>query len=357
VEIVSLTLRIAMDESSQVAEARRIARKRALDIGLDEGQAEQVAIVVTEAGTNILKHAGRGEILISQTSEGNGHASPGLEILALDRGQGIANLEKCMRDGYSTAGSPGQGLGAIGRLSTTSDIYSSAGKGTLILARWTGPRRNSIAQTPDFECGAVNVAKPGQDVCGDAWGEAHCGMHSTFLVADGLGHGLEASNASRTAIRILYEQPELPPKALLMMVHSALRSTRGAAVAVARIEPDQGRLTFAGAGNIAAQIYAGARLTQHLVSANGTAGHQIQQVREFTYSWPDNGLLVLHSDGLTSATSVAAYPDAAYRDPSLIAGLLYRDFCRGNDDATVLVARRSQNGSQNGSQNDRRDSS
>lgn len=338
---MATTLRIAMDESSQVAEARRIARKCALDIGLDLAQSEQVAIVVTEAGTNILKHAGRGEILINQSLEGNGQSAAGMEILALDRGQGIANLEKCMRDGYSTAGSPGQGLGAISRMSTASDFYSMSGKGTAVLARWTAVRNGPAVHGTHFDTGAVNVAKPGQDVCGDSWGVVHCGSYSTFLVADGLGHGLEANAASRAAVRILYDQPDLDPKAMLTMVHGALRSTRGAAVAIARIEADLGKVVFAGAGNVSAHIYSGARITQHLISVNGTAGHQMQHVREFSYTWPDSGMLVLHTDGLASATNLEAHPAVALHDPSLIAGLLYRDFSRGNDDATVLVARRS----------------
>jgi anti-sigma regulatory factor (Ser/Thr protein kinase) len=336
---MTLTLRVAMDESSQVSEARRIARKCALDLGLDANQAEQVALVVTEASTNILKHAGRGEVLITRSLSGSGDSIPGMEILALDRGQGIANLEQCMRDGYSTAGSPGQGLGAISRMSTGSDFYSISGKGTAVLARWTVGKNSSPLRELDFEVGAVNVPKPGQDVCGDSWGAVYRDGHSTFLLADGLGHGLDASIASRAAVRVLYEQPDLDPKSMLKLVHGALRSTRGAAVAIARVEAAVGKVLFAGAGNVSAQVYAGARLEQHLISINGTAGHQMQQVRQFSYPWPKNGMLILYSDGLASATNLEAHPAIALRDPTLIAGLLYRDFSRGNDDATVLVAR------------------
>jgi len=50
-------------------------------------------------------------------------------------------------------------------------------------------------------------------------------------------------------------------------------------------------------------------------------------------------MLVLHSDGLVSHWSLDAYPGLAARDPSLIAGILYRDFTRGRDDVTVVVAK------------------
>lgn len=334
-----LTMRIAIEEPSQVGEARRVARRCAVDAGLSEEQAEQVAIVATEAATNILKHAGRGEILINSTLGGDESQESGMEVLALDRGAGMANLVRCMADGYSTAGSAGEGLGAICRQSTASDIYSVSGKGTAVLARWIAPRRGLGLRPKRFETGAVNIPKPGQVVCGDAWGAIHSNGYTSFLMADGLGHGLEASIASQEAVRVLREHPNLEPKSLLSYVHSALRSTRGAAVAIARIDPRRRVVLFAGVGNIAAQMYSGAKLSQHLISVNGTAGHHVQQIREFSYPWSENGMLIMHTDGLGSSTSLEPQPAAASHDPTLIAGLLYREFSRGTDDATVLVAR------------------
>ena len=101
----------------------------------------------------------------------------------------------------------------------------------------------------------------------------------------------------------------------------------------------RGKLTFAGVGNIAARIYAGSESRQNLVSLNGTAGHQCDRIQDFSYPWPEDGLLVLHSDGLSTGTGLESYPGLAARDPALIAGVLYRDFCRGRDDATVVVAK------------------
>ncbi len=310
----------------------------ALDMGFEERCAEQVAIVVTEACTNLLKHATRGEILLSAS---DGRATCDLECLAIDRGPGMANLEQCLADGYSTGSTPGQGLGAITRLSDSSDFYSVPGKGTLLLARWSsGP---AAAAHPDsaplLQIGAVSVCKRGEEVCGDSWGAEQTEDVSTILVADGLGHGYEAGLASQEAVRILRDYADLTPIQLLERVHLALRSSRGAAVAVARIDRVRGKLTFCGVGNISAQIYAGSQAAQHLVSVNGTAGHQTQRIREFSYPWPGNGMLVLHSDGLTTAAGIEAQPAVALREPSVIAGLLYRDFSRGQDDATVVVAR------------------
>jgi hypothetical protein len=72
---------------------------------------------------------------------------------------------------------------------------------------------------------------------------------------------------------------------------------------------------------------------------NGIAGHEARRIHEFSYPFPDDGLLVLHSDGLKSQWSLDGYPGLAERDPALIAGILFRDFNRGRDDVTVVVAR------------------
>ncbi len=334
---MSTAVSISIEESSRTAEARRTAREMALDMGMDEAGAEQVAIVATEACTNVLKHASRGQILLQTTTE-ESDAAPSLELLAVDQGPGMDNLDRCLEDGYSTASSPGQGLGAIQRMSKQSDIYTLPGKGTVVLARWW-LSRNGWRPSGTFSLGAVNVSKPGEEVCGDSWGSVRNGPDLTILVADGLGHGLEAKLASSEAVRQLYENPELQPKALLLRIHQALRSTRGAAVAIAHIDSARGKLTFAGVGNISARIYAGSQARQNLVSLNGTAGHQCDRIQDFNYPWPEDGLLVLYSDGLSTGTGLENYPGLAARDPALIAGLLYRDFCRGRDDATVVVAK------------------
>jgi anti-sigma regulatory factor (Ser/Thr protein kinase) len=334
------SLRILVEEPSITAGVRRAARKMATEIGLNESSAEEVAIVVSEACTNLLKHVGQGEILLHTTGEEH-EGSPRLEFLALDRGPGMQDLQRCIQDGFSTSSTSGQGLGAIMRLSGESDFYSEPRKGTAILARWFSPVLPDITSNVprSMLIGAVNVPKPGEDSCGDSWGALQSNDHLTILLADGLGHGPDANAASTEAVRVLRNYPESSPKALLERVHLALRSTRGAAVAIARIDLEAGKLSFAGVGNISGQICSASKGRHHLVSTNGTAGHEAQRLREFVYDWPSDGLLLMHSDGLNSSTGLEPYQGLALRDPGLIAGVLYRDCSRGNDDSTVVVAR------------------
>ena len=336
------SLRILVDEASKTAEARRFARGMAVEMGFSETIAEQVSIVVTEACTNLLKHAGRGEIILHSSSDGLDSA-PSLDVLVLDQGPGMRNLQQSLQDGYSTGSTPGHGLGAIVRLSQASDFYTVPQKGTGILARWwSEPRTPSDpGRRNALRISAVNLPKPGQDVCGDGWGVTHSSDSVVILLADGLGHGIEANTASSEAVRMLGMNPDLPPAALLERIHGALRSTRGAAVAVARIDLNRGQLTFAGVGNISGRIYSGSEARHGLTSVNGTAGHHVSRCHEFSYPWPSDGLLQLHSDGLLTSTGLESYPGLALRDPALIAGVLYRDFARGRDDSTVVVAKAS----------------
>jgi hypothetical protein len=97
-------------------------------------------------------------------------------------------------------------------------------------------------------------------------------------------------------------------------------------------------MTFAGVGNIAGTMIM-TDTRQHLMSYNGIVGHQMQKLHTLTYPWSDNALLVLHSDGLATHWDLKAYPGLAGRHPSLIAGVLYRDFRRDRDDVTVVVVR------------------
>jgi hypothetical protein len=121
-------------------------------------------------------------------------------------------------------------------------------------------------------------------------------------------------------------------------MHAGLRPTRGAAVAVAELIPSQQVVRFAGLGNISGAI-TGPTESRSFVSHNGIAGHEMRKIQEFTYEWPVDSLLVMHSDGVSARWDLGRYPGLASRHPSVVAGVLYRDYSRGRDDALVVVVR------------------
>lgn len=326
---------IPVDDRSRVAEARRLVTAVAGQLEFPEAEQEKIAIIVTEMGTNLVKHGGGGEIIVRVLEE---MAPPGIEILAIDRGKGIWDVGAAMRDGYSTAGSPGDGLGAIRRLSAFFDLYSLPGRGTCILSRSWGGHHPDPLGFRSLEMGVICLPKPGEELCGDAWGVEVRGERSLLLVADGLGHGAGASEASELAIRIFRKHHHRSPAEILGVIHEGLTSTRGVVAAVAEIDDHAGTLVYAGVGNISASIIADG--TRSLISHNGTIGHEIRFIREYSCPFPDNAVLVMHTDGLSNRARPDAYPGLAGHHPSILAALLYRDNDRKGDDVTVLVAAR-----------------
>lgn len=327
---------IQVDDRSQVGEARRAALQMAEALAFEHTQGGKVALAVTEAATNIVKHAGSGKILLAPLMRvgGAAMACAGIEILALDRGPGIANLATSLRDGYSTAGSMGSGLGALSRLSPSFDLYSQPGQGTALRLEMWGTA--AIPPSDGLESGAVCLPKAGEEVAGDGWLLESSGDYRTILVIDGLGHGPNAARATRAATDAFVAHSSAAPAALMQICHSALATTRGAAGAAARVAPAKKHGSFAGIGNIACRVEAAGERRQ-LVSHSGTLGHVMRRVQEFDFAFPAGALLILHSDGLTSRWGSADYPGLTSKHAGLIAGVLYRDHDRGSDDVTVVV--------------------
>lgn len=328
------SISITAADATQIGQARRQAVSLGQAIGMDELRCGEVGIVVTEAARNLALHAQKGEIVLSPWEF---EQSTGMDIFALDRAHGIADINHAMRDGYSTAGTAGQGLGAMQRLASTFQIFSQQGQGTALFARLLRDSRDSSSPDP-YKAACICVPYPGEHVCGDAWSAVHTADRSVYIMADGLGHGPLAAEASQEAVRVFHEVSDRPPEGILSAVHLALAKTRGAAVAVAEILPKARVLNFAGAGNIAGVIYSEGK-TRSMVSMNGTVGHTVARFQQFAYEWAQKSTLIMHSDGIATRWSLDQYPGIALRHPGMTAALLYRDFARGRDDATVLVSR------------------
>jgi len=323
-----------VSDPTQVSAVRRAAQRLAEELGFSESRAGQLALVVTELATNLLKHARRGEILL----RGEDGGAEAIEVLALDRGTGLGDEALSRRDGYSTSGTPGEGLGAIERQSDLFEIYSTqAGSAMLArVAREPAPPVSSPSRR--LYSGAIRVNAPGEQVCGDDWAVQIRDERVVVMIADGLGHGLAAHDASRAAHDAFLRVHEQGAAAIVEAIHAALTSTRGAAVAVLTADLERRIARFCGLGNITAAIVppAGAARVR-LVSMPGTAGVGKPRLQEFQYPFSADALLVLHSDGIASDWDLPAYPGLRMRHPSLIAGVLFRDFGRRRDDATAVV--------------------
>jgi anti-sigma regulatory factor (Ser/Thr protein kinase) len=330
-------LNVQVTEQSQVGEARRVASRLCLLHGFDESARGRIALVITELGTNLARHAKGGRLLIGC------HPTPKgcrFEILSIDNGPGMADVNRCLRDGYSSGNTPGTGFGAVQRLSTDFSVFSTPGKGTVILSRvWVPALAAASAPAPShFAYAGICLCAPGESVSGDAWEITAVGDKARIGLADGLGHGPVAAEAADAAM-VAFAGSIGSPAEVLEQIHPLIRSTRGAAMAVAVADAGAGTLIFGGAGNIAGRMISGVE-DRSLMSQHGTLGLQIRKIQDVTYAWPKHALIILHSDGLTSRWKLDEAPGLIQCDPAVVAGWLIREHTRGQDDVTVVVVKR-----------------
>jgi anti-sigma regulatory factor (Ser/Thr protein kinase) len=327
---------VPVDDAGAAGIARRVAVDCARRLGFSEQRAGEVAIVAAELAGNLHRHADGGVLSVRclRSPGPTGTAIGGVELVAVDSGPGMADLPFSAVDGHSTAGTLGIGLGAVQRLSDRAVGYSQPGRGTVYAAQlW---RTRDEAQPAARVAG---LARPitGEVVCGDRYAaRVHDGA-LLVLVADGLGHGTLAATASAAATDAFLAGGLDAPAAILEHLHRVISHSRGAAVSVARIEGTAVR--FAGMGNVAGVIALPDGDRRTMVSMPGIVGHQRRSFREFSYELPAEGVVVLHSDGVSDRWSLRDYPGLPRHDPLLVAATLLRDAGVRRDDACVAVAR------------------
>ncbi len=309
-------------------------RRRAVDlaeqVGLDETHTGRVAIVATELATNLLKHAREGVVVLRILRRGT---KGGVEVVALDRGPGMRNVRARLLDGSSSTGTLGIGLGAVARQSDRYDVYSAPGHGTVVVATfWAGD------PVPDDVAAGITRTLEGESECGDAYAFRPTRDGWLALSVDGLGHGPLAARAAEAATRCFLASDKTSPGAAMAEMHRATAGTRGAAAAVAHLDLERGRLTYAGVGNIAGRLITPGR-NRGLVTHPGILGHNARNPTETGYDLEPGCWVVLHSDGLSEKWSSDAYPGLWDHSALLVAATLMRDAAVRRDDASVLAVR------------------
>jgi anti-sigma regulatory factor (Ser/Thr protein kinase) len=317
-----------VEDASAVASCRTAGLTLAARLGFPSSRADQVALAVTEAASNLYKHARQGTLLLRVNRD---REQPGIELVTIDAGPGLSDVSAALRDGHSTAGTLGIGLGAIRRLADFTDLYSVPGHGTALVARfWPVPGPSVI------RCAGLIRPITGETECGDDFGAVQAGDTVTAVLCDGLGHGPLAAAAASQAVAAVLDQPGGEPAALLERAHRRMSGTRGGAVGIVQLTGSVAR--FAGLGNVAASILSG-DTRKSMLSVPGIAGFQARVIRQFEYDVPPGAAVILHSDGISSRWEVAAVPGLAARDPLVIAAVLLAEAGQHRDDAGVLVVK------------------
>lgn len=319
-----------IDEAAAAGTARRAAADAGRRLGFPESRLGELSIAATELATNLARHAVDGRLLVRYLRrDGVG----GVLLVAVDSGPGMTDLAASGRDGHSTSGTLGIGLGAVRRLATRSDGYSLPGRGTVIAAEFW-PR--AAAESGEDVDGIVRPIT-GEKLAGDAYAVRHTATGPLLLLSDGLGHGPLAAAASTAAVEAFHTAPDASPAAVVDHLHRRMGHTRGAAIGVAALDRAAGTVRFAGLGNIAGHVVRPGERRQ-LVSLPGIAGHQRRTVREFSYPLATDAAVVLHSDGLVDRWRVDDYPGLLDHRAITVAATLLRDAGTRRDDAGVLVA-------------------
>jgi len=321
---------VRAEDASAIGALRRTAVTLAEARGFSEEDAGRVAVAVSEAASNLVKHAVDGVMLIRPHLE----LDSAVEVLAIDRGPGMRDVSRALRDGYSTTGTLGIGLGGIARMASGYEVHSMPGRGTVLGMYFVAQG----APRPASRVSGLTRPIGEETVCGDAFVITDESAVTTVMLCDGLGHGPAAAYASQEAVRLFMRHADLAPVTALERIHAGLGHTRGGAVAVARIDATAGTVSFAGLGNISAWVtHNDGR--QGMISVPGIAGHKARTLRQYEYTLPPHSVVLLHSDGLSERWNITSYPGLVTRLPSVVAGTLLREAGTRRDDACVVAVR------------------
>jgi anti-sigma regulatory factor (Ser/Thr protein kinase)/serine/threonine protein phosphatase PrpC len=333
--MVTLLHSLAVATVADVAEARRRAREFARHVGFEATECEEIGLVMSEVASNLLRHAGGGTIELRHVDLGQ---RPGLEIVSEDHGPGIADTERALTDGFSTAGSLGYGLGVVNRLMDELHIESQPGAGTrLVCRRWlhlpgVGERICPLA------FGAASRPRPGMEVNGDAFVIKQWGMGALVGVIDGLGHGQFAHRAAQAARSYVEAHFDRPLEEIFRGAARACQATRGVVMALAQFHWVSQSMSFGSIGDIEARVF-GSSQPMNFKIRRGVLGLSAPAPEVTTHPWLPSNTMVLHSDGVKSRWGWDDFPQLAQRSATDTACILLRALAKENDDATVVVVR------------------
>lgn len=328
--------RIPIFDEASVA----LVRERVREVGsaqkLPEARAAALVSAASELGHNQLRHARAGEIVV-RPIERDGVA--GIEVIAADLGDGLLDPSTALKGEPRVPSSSddrtslGIGLSAALELADEMDFDVRIGSGTCVWARkFAGEFRRRR------QVGIYGRPCPGERISGDHAVFLHNETDLLVAVADGLGHGPPAWDASVPGVAAVRAASAEPLDRILERVHGALAGTRGAVMALARVPEPGETVQTASVGNVSVHVYGvhkswGNAGTSFVL---GTPGKMRKPIL-VDHTIEGRDVLVLFSDGVTIRVDLE--PDLLFEHPVVIAHQLVQRFGRNNDDALVLVAR------------------
>lgn len=327
-----------IEERSYVAYVKREIHKSVSERKFSPRQVGEIDIIVSELCSNLIKHANGGELLYRCFDVDDSIST--LELICIDKGPGIYDLPRVMKDGVSTTNTLGHGLGSIERLSSHFQIYSQPGWGTIVFSTVTSSTQPFHKKTGvDLDIRALCVSKPRETVCGDGYRIKRTESEIKILFADGLGHGEHAHAAVAQAGNFFFESEETDPVDIIRQLHDKVRRTRGLVASVAVLDKKTNTWAICGVGNILTRMYSGI-VYKNYMAYNGTLGLNIPtSMKSSLYPVERNQYLFMSSDGIRTRWEMTRYPSILKHDPMVMCAALYKDHNRGTDDSSVLIAK------------------
>jgi serine/threonine-protein kinase RsbT len=128
------TEKLPVASDGDVVTVRQRVRAMAVEAGFSLVDQTKIVTAASELARNTVVHGGGGTAEVEMLVEGGRR---GLRLSFRDHGPGIADVDRAMRDGFTSGGGLGLGLGGARRLSNEFEIQSQPGEGTLVrITRW-----------------------------------------------------------------------------------------------------------------------------------------------------------------------------------------------------------------------------
>ncbi len=319
------------DEAS-VAVARQRAREVAVAQGLGDVDAARLATIASELGHNLLRHAIGGQLVVRPIER---RGQTGVEIVAVDRGLGIEDPRRALSGIPKNAESLGAGLAAVRNLADEVDFDVRLGEGTYIAARRLASGAPRHRQVGVF----------GRPIASESRSGDHAGVRRdqdllVVAVCDGLGHGPEAREASVAIMEAFHQRWREPPADVLEACHRAGSGTRGAVMAIARIDEATGDVDVASVGNVSCEFLL-PREGRRVEGSSFVVGsaQKLLKVNRHRRTLRPGEALMLFTDGVTARASVAEDLALLREHPIVVAREVAARFGREHDDVLVLVLR------------------